>query len=183
MTTPADKFSFKTFLLLIAAGVISTLIMDLAGGAFRASGLTAGVPPDLTGKWIESSMKGIVFVEDIRTSPGEPIAIGRFLVYHYLIGIMLAILFYFIISMFRIKPVAWWVPVIYGLATTLIPGLIMFPGMGFGIMGQNGPEEYLLMRTALINHLFYGIGLMIAFRWLIKNSVTFSKAVPVGVTG
>lgn len=183
MTTPADKFSFKTFLLLIAAGIISTLMMDLAGGASRASGLTAGVPPDLTGKWIESSMNGVVSVEDIRTSAGEPVSIGQFLVYHYMIGIMLAILFYFIITMFRLKPVAWWVPVVYGLATTLIPAFIMFPGMGFGFMGQDGPDEYLLMRTALINHLFYGIGLMIAFRWLIKNSITFSKSVLTRVTG
>ena len=56
----------------------------------------------------------------------------------------------------------------YGVATTLIAAFVMFPGMGFGIMGLKGPDEYLLLRTAILNHLFYGIGLTLAFRWLFK---------------
>jgi len=54
-------------------------------------------------------------------------------------------------------------PLFYGLTTTLIPVFLMFPGMGFGIMGLKGPAEYLLLRTAVVNHLFYGIGLTLTF--------------------
>ena len=35
----------KTLLLLIAAGIISTLAMDIGGGVLRSTGLTAGAPP------------------------------------------------------------------------------------------------------------------------------------------
>ena len=59
-------------------------------------------------------------------------------------------------------------PLLYGLTTTLIPVLLMFPGMGFGIMGLKGPAGYLLLRSAVLNHLFYGIGLTLTFRWLLK---------------
>lgn len=156
----------KTFLLLIAAGIISTLVMDIGGAILRSSGLSAGVPPELVGKWIQSAFKGHIFVVDIRTSPGEAVPLSRFLLYHYIIGVMLTFLFYFIISLFKITPLAWWVPLLYGLATTLIPACLMFPGMGFGLMGLSGPTEYLLLRTAVLNHLFFGIGLTLVFRWL-----------------
>jgi hypothetical protein len=49
-----------------------------------------------------------------------------------------------------------------------VPVFLMFPGMGFGIMGLKGPAEYVLLRTAVLNHLFYGIGLTLTFRWLLK---------------
>ena len=158
----------KTILLLIAAGVISTLVMDMGGALLRLSGITAGAPPELIGKWIHSAFSGNAFVDDIRTSPGSPVPLSRFLMYHYIIGILLTFMFYLIISLFKINPLPWWVPIVYGLMTTLIPAFLMYPGMGYGVMGLKGPDEYLLLRTALLNHLFYGIGLMLAFRWLFK---------------
>jgi len=158
----------KTLLLLIAAGIISTLAMDIGGSILRVSGFTAGAPPELIGKWLQSAIRGHVFVGDIRTSMGNPVPLSRFLLYHYIIGVMLTFLFYFIISLFKITPLPWWAPLFYGLTTTLIPAFLMFPGMGFGIMGLGGPAEYLLLRTAVLNHLLYGIGLTLVFRWLFK---------------
>ncbi len=158
----------KTIILLFAAGIISTLIMDIGGAILRVSGITTGAPPEMIGKWLQSAIRGHVFVSDIRTSIGEPVPISRFLLYHYIIGVMLTFIFYFIISIFKITPLSWWIPIVYGLATTLIPVFLMFPGMGFGIMGMKGPVEYHLLRTAVLNHLCYGIGLMLAFRWLFR---------------
>ena len=158
----------KIFFLLIAAGILSTVVMDIGGALMRLSGITAGAPPELMGKWIQSALRGDVFVGDIRNSNGAPVPMSRFLLYHYIIGIILTFIFYFIISFFKISPLPWWAPLVYGLSTTLIPAFLMFPGMGFGVLGLNGPSEYLLLRTAIINHLFYGIGLSLVFRWLIK---------------
>ena len=158
----------KTFLLLIAAGIISTVIMDIGGAIMRTTKVTAGAPPELIGKWIQSAVRGEFFAGDIRTSIGNPVPLSRFLLYHYIIGLLLTFIFYFIISVFKIAPLPWWIPLMYGVATTLIAAFVMFPGMGFGIMGLKGPDEYLLLRTAILNHLFYGIGLTLAFRWLFK---------------
>ena len=157
----------KTLFTIILIGIIATLIMDIGGAIMRKIGITAGAPPELTGKWIHSAFSGNMFVDDIRTSPGEQVAISRFLAYHYVIGIILAAVFYALTTGLG-APVLWWMPLLYGLATTLIPALWMFPGMGFGILGLQGPTEYLLLRTAIINHLFYGIGLTLAVKWLMK---------------
>ena len=158
----------KTFFLLIAAGIISTVIMDIGGAILAATKVTAGAPPELIGKWIQSAVRGQIFVGDIRTSIGNPVPLSRVLLYHYIIGLLLTFIFYFIISVFKIAPLPWWIPLMYGVATTLIAAFVMFPGMGFGILGLKGPAEYLLLRTAIVNHLFYGIGLTLAFRWLFK---------------
>jgi hypothetical protein len=158
----------KTVFTIILIGIIATLIMDIGGALLRTTKITAGAPPELTGKWIHSVFKGNMFVQDIRTSPGEPVALGRFLAYHYIIGILLAALFCSAVLLLKIQPVAWWLPLLYGIGTTIIPALLMFPGMGFGILGLQGPAEYLLLRTALLNHLFYGLGLMLAVKWLLK---------------
>jgi hypothetical protein len=156
----------KAFVFVALIGIVATLVMDVGGGALRASGITAGAPPELIGKWIHSALSGNFFIHDIRTSPGEPVALGRFLTYHYVIGILLAFVFYLIVRSLNIERVAWWMPLVFGLATTLIPALLMFPGMGFGVFGLQGPREYLLLRTAVLNHFCYGIGLMIGVKLL-----------------
>jgi len=145
--------------------------MDIGGALLRTSGLTAGAPPELIGKWIQSAMRGELFVGNIQTSPGETVPLTTFLVYHYLIGVTLTFILWAIVSVLKISPVPWWLPLLYGVGTTLIPFFLMYPGMGFGVMGLKGPPEYLLVQTALLNHLFFGIGLMLSFRWLLRKRI------------
>jgi hypothetical protein len=144
------------------------MVMDISGALLRATGITAGVPPELIGKWLHSAAKGHIFVDNIRTSVGRPVPLKQFMPYHYLIGVILTFLFFIIVSIFRISHLPWWLPILYGLATSLIPLFLMFPGMGFGPLGLKGPDEYLLLRTALLNHLFFGLGLALTFKWLLK---------------
>jgi hypothetical protein len=37
---------------------------------------------------------------------------------------------------------------VFGVATSLLPWLLMFPSMGFGLFGRRGPAELLLFRTS-----------------------------------
>ncbi len=91
----------KLVFTLVAVSVLSTLTMDIAGGFLRSTGMTAGVPSGLVGKWIESSINGTVFLDDIRTSPGEPTSLQRFLFYHYIIGMLLTCTLYAIARMLK----------------------------------------------------------------------------------
>lgn len=100
----------KLVFTLVVASVVSTLIMDIAGGFFRSTGTIAGVPAGLVGKWIESSIKGTVFLDDIRTSPGEPTPLQGFLFYHYIIGMLLTCILYAIATMLKASSVPWWLP-------------------------------------------------------------------------
>ena len=120
---------------LIAVSVVSIVIMDITSALLRATGMIAGISPGLVGKWLESAMKGKIFVGDIRTSPGQPVSLQKFLLYHYTIGIILTLVLYSIVIVSKIAPVPWWLPMSFGFATTLIPALLMFPGMGFGFFG------------------------------------------------
>ena len=54
----------------------------------------------------------------------------------------------------------------FGLLSNLLPWLVMFPAMGFGALGLRGPAELLLLRTSLVNHLLFGLGLALSLRWL-----------------
>ncbi len=159
----------KLVFTLITASVLSTLTMDIAGGILKSAGITAGLSAGVVGKWVESSIHGTVFLNDIRTSPGEPTSLPRFLLYHYAIGLLLTMALYAMVRIFQPGPVPWWIPVTYGLTTSVLPLLLMFPAMGFGCWGSKGPPEYLLLRTAILNHLAFGIGLTITFRWILKR--------------
>ncbi len=70
--------------------------------------------------------------------------------------------------MLKANSVPWWFPMSYGLTTTVLPLFLMFPAMGFGLMGLKGPPEYLLLQTAILNHLGFGFGLTVSFRWILK---------------
>jgi hypothetical protein len=163
------QFKMKTFFLLLLAGVISTAVMDAGALLFRSTKITAGLPLGLMGKWFKSVENGRVFVDDVRTCEGAELPIIKVLFYHYGIGIFLAFLFYGIISIGKIGLSTSWITLLYGLGTTLIPGLFMFPAMGFGFFGLSGPAEYLLFRTALVNHLLYGLGLVFSFHGIFKR--------------
>jgi Protein of unknown function (DUF2938) len=47
----------------------------------------------------------------------------------------------------------------FGLATSVFPWFLVLPALGFGVFGRKGPPELKLLRTSLINHLSYGLGL------------------------
>lgn len=156
----------RTFIIVFLVGIVSTLIMDIGGAIFRLSGLIAGTPPEFVGKWLQSAIHGHLFVRDIRYSGGEPVPLRTFLLYHYLIGITLTLIFYYVLNFSKILEfITPWTTLGYGILTTVIPAFLMFPGMGFGFFGFQGPPEYLLLRTAILNHLFFGVGLTITFYW------------------
>src|SRR5262249_10285199 len=65
------------------------------------------------------------------------------------IGMTLAVAFGFFCRQFGVSTPAWWVSIAFGAATTLLPSLWMFPALGFGVFGLNGPAELLLLSHGL----------------------------------
>jgi hypothetical protein len=161
----------KLFCLIVLTGIVSTLLMDIGSGILRAQGLIAGVPPPLVGKWLVSAVKGQIIVKDIRTSSGKLVPILNFLIFHYIIGIALTGIFYFFIVWKKIRPLPIYLPLFFGLITSILPLFFMYPAMGFGLMGLNGPPEYRLIPTSVIGHLFYGVGLSLAFRLFLRKKI------------
>jgi hypothetical protein len=154
----------------IVAGLVATVVMDMSAGIARATRLTRGAPPQLIAKWFSGLPRGRFVVDDIRTSPGGPGSVPLFLPIHYLIGVSLTLLYGLLLAAARSGPPPWWLSVAYGTATTVLPAFWMFPSMGFGLLGLKAPAELLLLRSALLNHAFFGAGIAVAMRWIVFRS-------------
>ena len=76
--------------------------------------------------------------------PGElPLALAL----HYAIGVALTCAFLGLLaSCPDAPPKAFSWALAFGLFTNLLPWLVMFPSMGFGVLGLRGPSELLLLR-------------------------------------
>jgi Protein of unknown function (DUF2938) len=144
------------------AGVVATLVMDVASGVVRSTGLTHGAPPQLLGRFFLSVFRGHFTALDPSIPLGLPVSWGLILAVHYAIGTALAVLCGLAVGRFSESPPQWWLYVLYGLGTTVLPAFWMFPAMGFGRLGLRAPNELHLLRTALVNHLFFGLGLALA---------------------
>jgi hypothetical protein len=148
------------------AGVVATLTMDVLGGVLRSTGLTHGAPPQLIGRFFFSVFRGHVASLDPALPADAPIPLGLILPIHYAIGVSLAVAFG-LLARALFAPVPLWAPVVFGFLTTALPALWMFPAMGFGVGGVNAPVELLLLRTAVVNHAFFGVGLALATRFVV----------------
>ena len=143
------------------AGVLATLVMDIGGGIVRKTGLTQGAPPQLIGRFFMSVFRGHFTALDPSLAPDTSIPLGFILPVHYAIGVTLALIFGIVARVLGDPSPKWWA-ILFGVATTALPAFWMFPAMGFGLLGSRGPQEMLLFRTALVNHLFFGLGLALA---------------------
>jgi hypothetical protein len=81
------------------------------------------------------------------------------LVGHYLIGIILAVLYVVGARWLDLPPDGLLLALGYGVATCVFPWFLVLPALGFGCFGLRGPPESKLFRTSLLNHLGYGFGL------------------------
>lgn len=144
----------------LGVGALATLAMDLTAFASRALGLTRGAPPEWIGRWFGLVLRGAPITDDIRLAPDVGLPLPAVLLVHYAIGASLG-LAYVTIARGRESARS---AIAFGLATNALPWLVMFPAMGFGLFGLDGPEDALLLRSSLVNHLGWAAGLALALR-------------------
>jgi hypothetical protein len=156
----------------VVSGVVATLTMDVGSGVVRALGLTAGMPPHLVGRWFSQLLRGRLVHKNIAEVPPIPGEMPLALAGHYLIGISLTTAFLLLLQRGPIRPdsragvIA--ASLAFGVFTNVLPWLLMFPATGFGWLGAQGPREYLLLRTSLVNHVIFGVGLALATSWVAR---------------
>jgi len=152
------RFSFGSF---VVRGLFATLVMDVCGALVRSTGLTAGLPPQLIGKWFAYLLHGRLIHDDIAASPDIPVSLALVVAIHYAIGILLAGIFTLLTSRTSRSRSMPLLALGFGIVTVALPWFVMFPAMGFGVAGTQSPEEFLLTRTSAVNHAFLGFGLML----------------------
>jgi hypothetical protein len=57
----------------------------------------------------------------------------------------------------------------FGLCTSVLPWLLMFPAIGYRLFGAHGPDRTRLFVSSLISHAFFGLGL-----WMAVHTVRLS---------
>jgi len=151
----------------VLIGIVATLSMDVLGTAALKLRLIAFLPPRLTGRWFASMARGKFLHTDIAQVPPISHEMAVAVPVHYAIGIMLALVYLLLSSAVGIGPRNLIPALGFAFGTSLLPWLFMFPAMGYGWFGAQGPPGTRLFPGSLVTHCFYGIGL-----WLGVSIVT-----------
>ena len=77
---------------------------------------------------------------------------------HYLIGIVLTLVYLGLLVVAHATPTAL-SAILYGTATTVFPWFLMFPSQGMGWLGRDAPGDAHLARVSLFNHIIFGLGI------------------------
>jgi hypothetical protein len=135
--------------------------MDLLTGVGIRLRLLAPLPPALLGRWFVSIARAQPFHADIASVPPINHEILIAVPVHYAIGTFLAGLFLWMAMQFGWSARSLGVALPFGLSTSVLPWLLMFPAMDYGFFGVNGPIGTRLFLTSVMTHAFFGLGLWI----------------------
>lgn len=143
----------------VITGIVATLTMDVLSGIFLKLGLSAPLPPNVVGRWFFSVAHGHPLHSDIARTAAVDHELVIALTGHYAIGITLTILYLAMSAASGSVPRRLVPAMLFGLSTSIFAWLLMFPAMGYGFFGADGPDGTRLFTSSLLNHLFFGLGI------------------------
>lgn len=145
-------------------GICATYFMDfLARILVKRRIIYSLVEPEVIGRWFLSMFRGKFVHHDIHKTPSFHNEKLWCLFSHYLIGIALAGIYLLLDSRVTMIQGQIWVPLVFGIATVLLPWLWLFPSIGIGFLASKSPDRSRLLKTNLVNHTDFGLGL---FLWM-----------------
>jgi hypothetical protein len=143
----------------VKVGVLATLSMDavfVAASQLGGSRFTSDkVGLDLVGRWAGGLARGRLRHADMAAEPalrGEA-ALG--LAVHYLTGITLTQAYYEMLRRGGLKPGVLSATA-FGVATALLPTLVLYPSWGLGPFAHRSDEAARLLRIMLMGHTAFG---------------------------
>jgi hypothetical protein len=147
----------------VCVGVLATLTMDVAFVAASRLGGTSftsdKIGPELVGRWAVGLARGRLRHEDIETETpvrGEA-AVG--LAVHYFTGVALTQAYYAVLPRRSRSSGGVAAASAYGVATALLPFLIMYPSWGIGVFALRSGEAARVARIMLLGHTVFGAGI------------------------
>lgn len=126
----------------------------VGGSAFSSDRLG----PDLIGRWVAGLVRGRWRHDDMTREPAERGELALGLLTHYGTGIVLTQAFLLLPG----RGPGWSGfsgAVTYGIATAVLPLLVMFPSMGYGWFGLRSGDAPRLDRIMLLGHTAFGAGI------------------------
>ena len=162
----------------VLAGISATFTMDFLSFLSARAGLTAPLAPRVIGRWFVSVIRGQPFHSDIAHSVAARHELAVSLAGHYSIGLALACIYLWGTKRLEMPTRHLLLALGYGMSTSALAWLLMFPAMGYGFFGAHGPPGTRLFISSLCNHGFYGLGLWIAVRAWVPLRGLQDNAVP-----
>jgi len=157
----------------ILSGIWATLFMDLFAKMLSKRKLVCPfITPEELGRWFLYQFRGKIIHKDISKTP--PVGNEKiwYFVSHYLIGIFLAGLYLILASQVKVLDENAWMALVFGILTVILPWFWLLPCTGLGVMAYKSPKRNLILKTNLINHTNFGIGL---FLWILFFHDLFLK--------
>ena len=150
----------------VLMGTFATFFMDfLTGFLAKRKLIYPFIEPEAIGRWFLYIFRGKFIHKDINQTPTLKNEKLWCLISHYLIGIVLAGIYLFLASNEPIIGDQMWMPLFFGVATVFFPWFWLLPSIGLGFMASKSPNRTLIIRTNLINHTNFGLGLFI---WVVS---------------
>jgi hypothetical protein len=149
------------YLLAYLGGLLGAWLMDVTEARAERHGIHSGVSADLLGRWCLGLLRGQLLHADIRQAAPHEDERGVGLVFHFFVGGGGVALLYpsFAQLLGGAAPVN---PLLggllFGLATSLLPWMILLPAFGWGWFGRRGPQGTNALLASPLSHLPYGLG-------------------------
>jgi hypothetical protein len=144
------------------AGVLATITMDvaMASAAFLAPDTFASDKIDLAmiGRWAGGLAHGRWRHDDIAAEPPMRGELCAGFATHYLTGVVLTRLYVAALRRGGLKPDPLKAAA-FGLATSVLPLLVLYPSMGYGCCGRRADDSRRLLRVMLLGHFAFGAGI------------------------
>ena len=149
---------------MILMGVFATIFMDLlAGFLVKRKLIYSSIAPEAIGRWFLYMFRGKFIHKDIHKTPSLKNEKLWCFISHYLIGIVLAGIYLLLeLEEPTIRDHVW-MPLIYGIATVFFPWFWLLPSIGIGFLASKSSNRSLIIKTNLINHTNFGLGLFLWF--------------------
>jgi hypothetical protein len=146
----------------IPAGALATVTMDIA--MVLASRIAADafasdkIGLEMIGRWAAGLGRGRWRRTAITAEPRQrgELAIG--LATHYLTGIVLTEVYYAVLRRSDLRPGPFKATA-FGLATAVLPLLVLYPSMGYGCCARRSDDAACLLRVMLLGHTAFGAGI------------------------
>ena len=154
----------ELWLWVIVGGLVGTVMMDITAIAAEKLNITNGGRcggPQAIGRWTLGLFDARIIHKNIVDSSSVKYETFTGWILHYLIGAGLVLtypLFYLALS--RPMPTDHLIPgVVWGLASTVLPWLILYPGYGWGLFGHGAPKNASPFIATPVAHMLYGLGM------------------------
>lgn len=163
LETSLHPFTVQLVLFSILGGLFATALMDLGASLGTKIGVLNKPNLAFLGRWMAEIAKGRFVSCNGTIANAAPVKNERLigLIVHYAIGASLGLVYTSALTFFELQSTLL-NALLFGFLTNIFPWLVMFPALGFGFLASKVPAESKLLRTSLINHLVYGLGLFLA---------------------